>query len=118
MTRKKLTQKHDLSCKISELLVVNDTCKLFVSEMTVIYVTARTLESQLAAKEQLDLIRQTTDETLHYLKYWPGIDEDGHMYQSPYLFSAVLDHHRNLVKVRNRYQSALFQVANVQGGFL
>ena len=61
--------------------------------------TARTLESQLAAKEQLDLCRQETDQALHYLKYWPGMDADGHMYQSPYLFTAVLDHHRNLVKV-------------------
>ena len=70
-----------------------------VVELTVVYVTARTFDTQIAAKEQLDLSRQTTDETLHYLKYWPGIDEDGHMYQSPYLFSAVLEHHRTLVKV-------------------
>ena len=70
-----------------------------VVELTVVYVTARTFDTQIAVKEQLDLCRQTTDETLHYLKYWPGIDEDGHMYQSPYLFSAVLNHHRTLVKV-------------------
>lgn len=67
--------------------------------MTVVYVTARTFETQIAAKEQLDLSRQRTDETLNYLKYWPGLDQDGHMYQSPYLFSAVLDHHRTMVKV-------------------
>ena len=72
---------------------------VMIVELTVVYVTARTFETQIAAKEQLDLCRQTTDETLHYLKYWPGIDEDGHMYQSPYLFNAVLDHHRTLVKV-------------------
>ena len=81
------------------LTLIYDVHLHVVTELTVVYVTARTFDTQIAAKEQLDLCRQTTDETLHYLKYWPGIDEDGHMYQSPYLFSAVLEHHRTLVKV-------------------
>ena len=81
--------------------------------MTVIYVTARTFETQIAAKEQLDLRRQTTDESLHYLKYWPGLDDDGHMYQSPFLFSAVLDHHRNLVKVGNYFQDEVQFYTNI-----
>ena len=80
-------------------LVIHDVHFHVLTELTVVYVTARTFDTQIAAKEQLDLSRQTTDETLHYLKYWPGIDEDGHMYQSSYLFSAVLEHHRTLVKV-------------------
>ena len=71
--------------------------------MTVIYVTARTMDSQMAAKEQLDLCRKITDNTLEYLKYWPGLNRDGHMYQSPYLFSAVLDHHRSMVKVASLF---------------
>ena len=84
---------------LERFLVIHDVHFHVVVELTVVYVTARTFDTQIAAKEQLDLSRQTTDETLHYLKYWPGIDEDGHMYQSPYLFSAVLEHHRTLVKV-------------------
>ncbi len=75
----------------------------------------------MAAKEDLDISRKKTDQTLQHLDYWPGLDEDGHMYKSRYLFSAVLERHRSLVKVGNYFQDEIQFYTNlldVLGGWL
>ena len=61
--------------------------------------TARNFESQIYAKEKLDIARSRVDETLSYLRYWPGDQDSVEMFKTRYLFQAVLDRHRSLVKI-------------------
>ncbi len=65
------------------------------------------------AKEALDISRSTTDMSLRELSYWPGQEEDGHMYNSYGLFCAILDSHREMVKVGNYYQDELQFYTNI-----
>ena len=53
----------------------------------------------MAAKEGLDGARSKTDKMLRMMHIWPGVEPDGHMFKSRYLFKAVLDRHRTVVKV-------------------
>ena len=81
--------------------------------MTAVYVTARSMESAMRTKSELDKSKRATDDTLLSLEYWPGQEEDGHMYKSPLLFAAVLDRHRELVKVGNYYQDEILFYTNI-----
>ena len=67
----------------------------------------------MAAKEELDGSRSATDQTLDDIRIWPGIDNDGHLYKSRYLFRAVLNRHRVMVKVGNNFQDELQFYTNV-----
>ena len=89
------------------IIILNFAINFVISEYTGIYVTARSLESQMDAKEALDSARRATDISLSELTYWPGQTEDGHMYKSRYLFAAVLERHRELSKVGNYYQDEI-----------
>ena len=73
-----------------------------LAELTAVYVTARSLESQMQAKQELDEARTESDYSLDSLPYWPGLEEHGHMFKSRYLFQAVLNRHRELVKVNGQ----------------
>ncbi len=67
----------------------------------------------MTAKEELDKCQQETDQTLSQLEYWPGREDDGHMYKSRQLFSAVLDRHRSLAKVGNYFQDEILFYTNL-----
>ena len=56
------------------------------------------MESQLDSKEELDIARDRTDQSLEELEMWPGLEEDGAIYKSSYLFAAVLQDHREGVQ--------------------
>ena len=71
------------------------------------------MESAMRTKSELDKSKRATDDTLMSLEYWPGQEEDGHMYKSPLLFAAVLDRHRELVKVGNYYQDEILFYTNI-----
>lgn len=66
--------------------------------MTAIYVAARTRETQVEAKTELDITRKEVDHLLATLPIWPGTENDGAIYKSRLLFQAVLDDHRSPVK--------------------
>ena len=73
------------------------------AELTVIYVTARTPDTQSAAKHELDVARQRTDQALSSLVTWPAADypdvSAANMFRSPHLFAAILGGHRDSVRV-------------------
>ena len=73
------------------------------SELTATYVSARTLDSQLHVKTQLDAARERSDQSMTDLFDWPGSPSEGQMYKSKVLFNAVLSRHRHLVKVNNYF---------------
>ena len=77
------------------------------------YTTARSFESQVIAKEDLDYSRKITDESLDALYSWPGRPEDGQLFRSPHLFAAVLDKHRSQVKVGNYFWDELQFYTNI-----
>jgi len=69
--------------------------------MTVVYVTARSLDSQAVARSSLAAARKASDDALEDMHdHWPqdGMDY-GHAFHSPGLFQAVINRHRNAVKV-------------------
>jgi hypothetical protein len=72
-------------------------------ELTAVYVTARTAETQMTAKNELDIVRQRTDRTLASLVTWPAIEypdvSAANMFRSPHLFAAILGGHRESVRV-------------------
>jgi len=73
------------------------------TELTAIYVTARTSETQHAAKMDLDAARKNTDKSLMELVVWPPADtEAAHvsaMFRSRHMFAAILAGHRTSVRV-------------------
>ena len=73
------------------------------AELTAIYVTARTPDTQLAAKNELDAARQRADQTLTTLVTWPATEYQdvsaANMFRSPHLFAAILGGHRDSVRV-------------------
>ena len=81
--------------------------------MTIIYVTARTMESQMSAKAQLDGAWAKSDQSLGRVSLWPGTLEEGQMFKSKYLFAAVLGRHRSLVKVGNYFWDELQFYTNI-----
>jgi len=76
------------------------------TELTAIYVTARTGETQHAAKTDLDAVIKNTDRTLAELAVWPPADTEATaasqvspMFRSRHMFAAILAGHRASVRV-------------------
>lgn len=71
-----------------------------VSEMTAIYVAARSVESQQTIRVSLDEVRRNTNRSLVDLSVWPSGNQhsEGHMFRSPHLFIAILNNHRESIK--------------------
>ena len=74
------------------------------TELTAIYVTARTSDTQHAAKLDLDSARKNTDRSLTALAVWPPADSEATshvsaMYRSRHMFAAILAGHRTAVHV-------------------
>ena len=73
------------------------------TELTVIYVTARTTDSQQDARNDLYQARQRTDQSLASLITWPAADypdvSASNMFRSPHLFAAILGGHRDAARV-------------------
>jgi len=74
------------------------------AELTAIYVTARTSETQHAAQLDLDSARKNTDRSLAELAVWPPADTEAAfhvppMYRSRHMFAAILAGHRGAVRV-------------------
>ena len=76
------------------------------TELTAIYVTARTSDTQHAAKMDLDAVRKNTDRSLAELAVWPPADTESSaasqvsaMFRSRHMFAAILAGHRHSVRV-------------------
>ena len=76
------------------------------TELTAIYVTARTGETQRAAKMDLETARKNTDRSLMQLVVWPPADTEAAaaahvsaMFRSRHMFAAILAGHRTSVRV-------------------
>ena len=76
------------------------------TELTAIYVTARTSETQAAARADLDAARRSTDRSLAGLAAWPPADTEASsveqvpaMFRSRHMFAAILAGHRAAVRV-------------------
>jgi len=76
------------------------------TELTAIYVTARTSGSQHAANISLNVARKNTDKSLAALVVWPPADTEAFafthvpaMYRSRHMFAAILSGHRDSVRV-------------------
>ena len=76
------------------------------TELTAIYVTARTGETQRAAQMDLDAARKNTDRSLTKLAVWPPTDSEAAaathastMFRSRHMFAAILAGHRASVRV-------------------
>lgn len=76
-------------------------CSVFLSELTVIYSTARDPDSQSSLWLNLIEARLTSDKSIDELSHsWPidQLADYGQTYRSPRLFAAVLANHRSAVK--------------------
>ena len=76
------------------------------TELTAIYVTARTSDTQHAAMMDLDAVRKNTDRSLAELAEWPPADSEvatasqvSAMFRSRHMFTAILAGHRTSVRV-------------------
>jgi len=82
-------------------------CDVFgCTELTAIYVTARTGETQQAARTDLEAARRSTDQSLAELAVWPPADTEASvaeqvpaMFRSRHMFAAILAGHRSSVRV-------------------
>ena len=77
-----------------------------VTELTAIYVTARTSDTQQAAKMDLDAARRNTDRSVTELAAWPPTETEAAtgsqvpaMFRSRHMFAAILEGHRTAVRV-------------------
>jgi len=81
-------------------------CWAVHAELTAIYVSARTSETQEAASADLKVARRSTDESVTQLAAWPPVDVEAPvvdqvpaMYRSRHMFAAILAGHRTSVRV-------------------
>jgi len=94
------------------------------TELTAIYVTARTGDTQQAAKMDLDAARKNTDKSLMKLVVWPPADTEAAasahvsaMFRSRHMFAAILAGHRTSVRVGAYFWDEVrlcYRVANKQ----
>lgn len=75
--------------------------------------TARTPESQVAFKQQLDIARRRSDESIADLYDWPGSESEGQMFKSMLLFNAVMQRHREDVRVGTYFWDEMQFYTNV-----
>lgn len=75
--------------------------------LTLLYMTARTPDSQTAALQELSVARQLTDQSLADVSVWPGSADEGEMFRADYLFAAVLDNSRSRVKTGDYFWKEL-----------
>jgi hypothetical protein len=85
----------------------------FFPELTAIYVTSRNADSQKQTLSDLTQARIQTDHSLQALNQWPGVQEDGDIYKSPYLFEAVLNAHREEVELGNSFWDEVQYYTNI-----
>lgn len=82
-------------------------------ELTALYVSSRSHESQISLIDKLDVARIQTDGSLASLARWPGTSSDGEMFKSQFLFAAVLDSHRNNVRIGNYFWDEVQYYTNI-----
>ncbi|KAI0224551.1 hypothetical protein LSAT2_024440 [Lamellibrachia satsuma] len=81
--------------------------------LTLLYMTARTPDSQTAALQELSVARQLTDQSLADVSVWPGSADEGEMFRADYLFAAVLDNTRSRVKTGDYFWKELDFYTNI-----